>query len=124
MPPPRPAQNSLLAPRYFPSSVSTQNVRLVSCIVSHSPLLSLCFSLFASLSLPNSVSFFRFFRFFVPSPLPQVSIYLACVYYYMQSYTASQTAAVSSPSTCSTPLKNRVLFHVYHKLTDEQSLMT
>mmetsp|Transcript_18052 Transcript_18052/g.36730 ORF Transcript_18052/g.36730 Transcript_18052/m.36730 type:complete len:561 (+) Transcript_18052:90-1772(+) len=51
----------------------------------------------------------------------EVPLYLACVYYYMQMYPEAQEAANEVAKDSS--LKNRVLFHVCHKLGDEHKLM-
>ena len=48
-------------------------------------------------------------------------MYLACVYYYMQMYPEARDAANEVAKDSS--LKNRVLFHVCHKLGDEHKLM-
>jgi len=50
----------------------------------------------------------------------EVGLYLACVYYYMSNYKEAEKAAKEAPDSS---LKNRILFHVYHKLGDEHSLM-
>eukprot|EP00519_Triparma_laevis_P002247 CAMPEP_0182499744 /NCGR_PEP_ID=MMETSP1321-20130603/7927_1 /TAXON_ID=91990 /ORGANISM="Bolidomonas sp., Strain RCC1657" /LENGTH=556 /DNA_ID=CAMNT_0024703985 /DNA_START=70 /DNA_END=1736 /DNA_ORIENTATION=- len=52
---------------------------------------------------------------------PEVPLYLACVYYYMQMYSEAQDAAAEISKDSA--LKNRVLFHVCHKLGDEHKLM-
>ncbi|GMI52571.1 hypothetical protein TeGR_g164 [Tetraparma gracilis] len=49
-----------------------------------------------------------------------VGLYLACVYYYMQMYKEAEQSALEAPESA---LRNRVLFHVYHKLGDETKLM-
>ena len=51
----------------------------------------------------------------------EVPLYLACVYYYMQMYKEAQDSANDVDKE--SPLKNRVLFHVCHKLSDEHKLM-
>jgi len=52
---------------------------------------------------------------------PDVPLYLACVYYYMQEY--KEAAETANDIKKDSPLKNRVLFHVCHKLNDEHKLM-
>jgi len=54
-------------------------------------------------------------------PPPEVKLHLAAVYFYMQMYKeAEEIANEYEPESA---LKNRILFHVCHKLNDEQKLM-
>ena len=58
-------------------------------------------------------------------PPPEAGLYLACVYYYMQMYKEAEEAALSAKDVGPEfkGLRNRVLFHVSHKLDNEQRLM-
>ncbi|CAM9128474.1 unnamed protein product [Pylaiella littoralis] len=51
----------------------------------------------------------------------EVTLLLACCYYYMQMFDKAEEAAKKGPECA---LKNRLLFHVSHKLLDENKLMT
>ena len=54
-------------------------------------------------------------------PPPEVGLYLACVYYYMQMYKEAEETA--NQYSMDNALYNRILFHVCHKLNDEAKLM-
>ena len=47
----------------------------------------------------------------------ETTLYLACVYYYMQTYEAAMECAEQGPEC---RLKHRILFHVAHKLGNEE----
>lgn len=51
---------------------------------------------------------------------PEVWIYLACCYFLLGMYPESKEAALKGPKT---GLQNRLLFHLSHKFSDENSLM-
>ena len=51
----------------------------------------------------------------------RVDIFLACCFFFLGMYEEADEAAQKADET---PLKNRVLFHVAHKLGDEKRLMT
>lgn len=54
-------------------------------------------------------------------PVPkETTLYLACVYYYMQMYTEAAEAANDGPD-CS--LKDRILYHLSHKLGDTSEVI-
>ncbi|CAM9246238.1 unnamed protein product [Ascophyllum nodosum] len=51
----------------------------------------------------------------------EVTLYLACCHYYMQMFDKAEEVAKKGPECA---LKNRLLFHLSHKLLDENKLMT
>ncbi|CAM9146233.1 unnamed protein product [Heterosigma akashiwo] len=56
----------------------------------------------------------------VEKPDPEIYLFMGCCYYYMQMYEQAETEATKGPDTT---LKNRLLFHVSHKLNKENALM-
>jgi intraflagellar transport protein 56 len=53
-------------------------------------------------------------------PPAETHLYIACCHYYMQSFKEAEQEAVKGPNC---PLKNRILFHVAHRMNDEKKLM-
>mmetsp|Transcript_15217 Transcript_15217/g.20091 ORF Transcript_15217/g.20091 Transcript_15217/m.20091 type:complete len:563 (+) Transcript_15217:223-1911(+) len=56
----------------------------------------------------------------VEKPDPEIYLFMGCCYYYMQMYEQAETEANKGPDNT---LKNRLLFHVSHKLNKENALM-
>lgn len=53
-------------------------------------------------------------------PPQETHLYIACCQYYLQMYAEAEEEATEGPNC---PLKMRVLFHVAHKMNNEQKLM-
>jgi len=53
-------------------------------------------------------------------PPKETHLYIACCQYHLQMYKEAEEEAAEGPNC---PLKTRVLFHVAHKMNDEQKLM-
>ncbi len=51
----------------------------------------------------------------------ELHLYIACCLFYMQDYKEARDAALKGPKK--NALRNRILFHIAHRLADETSLM-
>uniref|UniRef100_A0A0M3I4P8 Intraflagellar transport protein 56 n=1 Tax=Ascaris lumbricoides TaxID=6252 RepID=A0A0M3I4P8_ASCLU len=51
---------------------------------------------------------------------PEVNVYLGCAFFFLGMYLEAKEVAEKGPKS---PLQNRLLFHVSHKLNDEKHLM-